>query len=204
MKKFLVLAVAAAMTLSLAACGKAKPEPAVTNADGTPKAAFENKASSKQIGCRIEGTDLIFTVSRSLPLGTDAWIGICEKGDYVLEDDADDAGVTYSYFEERETEDEDYVFKVGTEGLEDALYTMVLCDTENGGYVMASWSMTLKDGKPSADLSDLRFNQKPSNIPAPKEPAEQVDPDETDIDEDYDGDYPGDDEDEPDDGAPDA
>lgn len=197
MKKILTLAIILAMTASLAACGKktGTSDPgtgtSVTNADGTPRVTEDSKTIAKQINYRIEGSNLIFTVSSSITLQEDAWIGICEKGSYVFEEDADDAGVNYGYFNDRESENEDYVFEIETAGIGDGEYTMVLCDTENAGYVMASWALTLKDGKPAVDISGFKLNPKPANIPTPVEPAEPVDPDEEDDDDDDDEGYDG-------------
>lgn len=214
MKKILALTLILAMTASLAACNKdtavsdTTAGTSVTNADGTPKVTSDSKTIAKQIDCRIEGSNLIFTVSSKIALEVDAWIGICEKGSYVFEEDADDAGVNYGYYNERESESEDYVFEVETGGIEDGEYTMVLCNTENAGYVMASWVLTLKGGKPSVDLSGFKLNPKPANIPTPAEPAEPVDPDEEDDDDDdgYDGsgDYDEDEDDGEDDGDDDG
>ena len=186
MKKLLSLTIALAMTVSLASCGSKAPSGSSSagNAGGSGPAGTtaDSKAVSKIINCKEENDYLIFTVSKSIPLTGDSWIGICEKGDYVLEDDADDAGVTYTYFEERETENEDYVFKLSYSGIEDGEYTMVLCDTDNNGYVMASWGLTLKDEKPAVDLSGFKINPRPAGLPAPAAPAEPVSPDDTDDD----------------------
>lgn len=210
MKKIIALAIILAMTASLAACGKkaSSSDPGAgttaTNADGTPKVTSESKNITKQIDYRIEGTNLIFTVSSSIALKVDAWIGICEKGSYIYEEDADDAGVNYAYYNERESESEDYVFEIETGGIEDGEYTMVLCDTENAGYVMASWALTIKEGKLNVDVSGFKLNPKPANIPTPAEPAEPVDPDDDDFDDgdgyDGSGDYDEGDDDGEDDG----
>lgn len=211
MKKILSLAIALAITMSFASCAGKAPSgnggtenAGVSGPNGT---TADSKEVAKIINCKEENDYLVFTVSKSLPLTEDSWLGICEKGDYVLEDDADDAGVTYTYSEERETENEDYVFKLTYSGLEDGEYTMVLCDTDNNGYVMASWRLTLKDEKPAVDLSGFKINPRPADLPTPAAPAEPVAPDDTDDDFDE-GEYePGvtdDGEDEPDDGADDA
>ena len=159
----------------------------------------------RQYTAHVENGDIIFTLSGSIKLETDGWIGICPNGNYVYEDDADNAGLTYDFFEERDSESDPYVFKVAYEGLEDGSYTMVLCDTDNSGYVMASWPLTIKDGKPAVDLSHFSLNPEPAGMPPKQSPAETVDPDGEDIDDDYDeGPAMTDFDEEPDDGADDA
>ena len=211
MKKLLSTALSLAMLFTFASCGK--KDPAVSNTPGNGKPAVSGKAGSadgkpadsKLISFTVENGDIIFTLSGSIKLETDAWIGICPDGKYVYEDDADDAGLTYDFYEEREAESDPYVFKVAYEGLEDGKYTMVLCDTDNSGYVMASWPLTLKDGKPSVDLSGFSLNPEPAGMPPKQDPAEPADPDEQDVDDDYDeGPAMTDLEEEPDDGADDA
>ena len=135
-----------------------------------------------------------------------------------MEDDADDAEFSYAYFEERDSEEDPYCFKVAFNDMDDGEYTVVLCNTDNSGYVVASWDLTLKSSAPSIDYSNLRVNQKPANLKPPEDPAYQDDDDDDDDDED-DYDYPGDDggsddangnpdgdgdDEEPDDGADDA
>lgn len=211
MKKILATALSLAMLFSLASCGKKDPagnntpgngNPAVSGRAGT---ADDSSAAAKLISFTVENGDIIFTLSGSIKLETDGWIGICPNGNYVYEDDADNAGLTYDFFEERDSESDPYVFKVAYEGLEDGSYTMVLCDTDNSGYVMASWPLTIKDGKPAVDLSHFSLNPEPAGMPPKQSPAETVDPDGEDIDDDYDeGPAMTDFDEEPDDGADDA
>ncbi len=215
MKKILTMAVILAMALTFASCKKEAP--AATNERGEPVAASSgNKPSAEQISYKVDGEYLVFTVSNTLRLEIDSWIGICTKGNYVFEDDADDAGITYTYFEERENETQDYVFKLGFSDIEDGDYTMVLCNTDNNGYVMASWPLVIKGGKPAADLSGFKINPMPENMPPPEEPVTPDDgKDVEDGEDDYYEDDPQtgdddsaddgyDDDEEPDDGADDA
>lgn len=186
MKKTLAILLAFAMTMSLASCKK--KEPVVTDANGSviTTTTGKNKASDVQIQHSIDGEYLVFKVSGKLQLEIDAWIGICIKGSYVYEDDADDSGISYNYFEERQTETEDYVFKIAYAGIEDGEYTMVLCDTDNAGYVMASWSLVLKGGKPTIDFSNFKINERPAGIDTTENPAYQEDDDDDYSDDEYD------------------
>ena len=210
MKKILTSLLALVMAFSLASCGKKKAgqsnasengDPAVTSAPGT---TADSKTVAKLINFTTEDGDIVFRINSSLGLDEDSWIGICTKGTYVYEDDADDASITYSFYEERESENEDFVFKVTYDGLEDGEYTMVLCDTDNEGYVMASWPLVIKDGNPTVDLSGFSINPKPENMPPKTNPAETVDPNEDGDDDGFDGNFEGPDGEEPDDGADDA
>lgn len=205
MKKLLSLTIALAITVSLASCGKKAPSGNTGAGSGNVNVSVpdgstaDSKTASELISFKDEDGNLVFTLSSSIPLAVDSWIGICEKGSYVYEDDADEGGIAFTFFEERESDSEPYVFKLAYDGLDDGEYTMVLCDTDNAGYVMASWAITLNGGKPSVDLSGFKLNPKPANMPAPADPAETVDPEEA---EDFEeGRY---DDGEPDDGAADA
>ena len=204
MKKILSLTMVLAMALSFAACGSKAPDGngSVGNNVSVPAGKAADSKDAKLISYKEEDGELIFTLDKSIPLTEDSWLGICEKGNYVLEDDADDAGIAYSYFEDRDSGNEDYVFKIAYAGFEDGEYTMVLCDTDNKGYVMASWTLTLKNEKPSVDLSGFKISPRPADLPTPAAPAENVDPDEDDGDFDE-GEYEDGGE-EPDDGAADA
>ena len=211
MKKILITALALAMTLSLASCRKKTADQSNTPGNGNQAVSgnagttADSAAVAKIISFTLENGDIVFKVSSSLQLDVDSWIGICPKGNYVYEDDADDAGLTYTFYEERESESDDYIFKVSYEGLEDGEFTMVLCDTDNAGYVMASWPITIKGGKPEIDLSGFSINPKPAGMPPKELPAESVDPAEEGVDDDYDeGPDMTDYEEEPDDGADDA
>lgn len=210
MKKILTTLLALVMAFSLASCGKKKPDGSNVSGNGDPAVAAassttaDSKAVAKLITFTTESGDIIFSVNAGLGLATDSWIGICTKGSYVYEDDADDASVTYAFYEERESENDDFVFKITYEGIEDGTYTMVLCDTDNEGYVMASWPLTLKDGKPEVDLSGFSINPQPEGMPPKTDPAETVDPDEDGDDDGFDGNFEGSDGEEPDDGADDA
>ena len=205
MKKILATVLALAMLFSLASCGKKPaarsntPGNATRAVSGKPDAA-DSAAVPKIISFTIENGDIIFTLS-NITLDVDAWIGICPKGSYIYEDDADEANLTYDFYEERDSENDPYIFKVTYEGLEDGEYTMVLCDSDNSGYVMASWPLTIKDGKPAVDLSNFSINPKPAGMPPKTDPAEPA-PDEEDTDDEDSGmtDF----DEEPDDGADDA
>ena len=210
MKKMLTTLLAVAMAVSLASCTKKQPSQSSISGSGTQAVSGSSgvkagsNTSSVPVSYTIENGDIIFTVSGTLGLADDSWIGICAKGSYVYEDDADDASVTYSFFEERESENDDFVFKIMYEGVEDGDYTMVLCDTDNEGYVMASWPLSIRNGTPAVDLSGSSLNPKPEGMPPKTDPAESVDPGEDGDDEGFDGNFEGPDGEEPDDGADDA
>ena len=181
------------MALSLAACKKAPSGSSEGSSGGTAgpggtnasvSGQTENKAAPDQIRYTVEGKYIIFKVSKKIDLETDAWIGICLKGDYVYEEDADDNQYTYAFFDESNSDASDYYFKVSAEDIEDGEYSMVLCNTDNTGYVVASWGLTIKNGKPEVDYSVFKINQKPKNIGETESPAEPAE-DDDDVDDDY-------------------
>ena len=192
-KAILTSVVALAVALSLAACKKAPSgssespsggtaDPSVTNASVSGQT--ENTAAPDQIRYSVEGKYIIFNVSKEISLETDAWIGICLKGDYVYEEDADDNQYTYAFFDDSSSDASDYCFKVSAEDIEDGEYSMVLCNTDNTGYVIASWGLVIKNGTPEVDYSVFKINQKPKNIDGTESPAQTVEDDDT-VDDDY-------------------
>ena len=192
-KAILTSVVALAVALSLAACKKAPSGssegpsggtagPSVTNTSVSGQT--ENTAAPDQIRYSVEGKYIIFKVSKKISLETDAWIGICLKGVYVYEEDADDNQYTYAFFDDSRSDASDYSFKVSAEGLEDGEYSMVLCNTDNTGYVIASWGLVIKNGTPEVDYSIFKINQKPKNIGETESPAEPAE-DDDDVDDDY-------------------
>ena len=192
-KAILTSVVALAVALSLAACKKAPSGssevpsggtagPSVTNTSVSGQT--ENTAAPDQIRYSVEGKYIIFKVSKKISLETDAWIGICLKGDYVYEEDADDNQYTYAFFDDSSSDASDYSFKVSAEDLEDGEYSMVLCNTDNSGYVIASWGLVIKNGTPEVDYSIFKINQKPKNIDGTESPAQTVEDDDT-VDDDY-------------------
>jgi hypothetical protein len=192
-KAILTSVVALAVALSLAACKKAPSGnsegpsggtagPSVTNTSVSGQT--ENTAAPDQIRYSVEGKYIIFKVSKKISLETDAWIGICLKGDYVYEEDADDNQYTYAFFDDSSSDASDYSFKVSAEDLEDGEYSMVLCNTDNSGYVIASWGLVIKNGTPEVDYSIFKINQKPNNIDGTESPAQTVEDDDT-VDDDY-------------------
>lgn len=218
-KKILTLILAMTMTFSMAACKKASSGDAgVSGASGSlagsGPSATENTAVPDQIRFAVDGKFIVFKVSKKIALETDAWLGVCLKGDYVYEEDADDNQYTYAFFDEGLSDSSDYYFKVSVEDIEDGEYSMVLCDTDNVGYVVASWGLNIRSGKPEVDYSIFKINQKPKDIGEKEPPAGHVDDDEEDDDDYYDesedddfegeDNSDGDDEEEPDDGADDA
>ncbi len=223
MKKILIAFVALSMTISLAACKK--NEPVATDANGAPVATAASQGKGQGTGASqpsdvqlehsVDGEYLVFKLSSKVKLEVDAWIGICNKGNFIHEEDADNEGLTYAYYDARESETEDYIFRVGFADLSDGEYTMVLCDTDNAGYVIASWALTIKDGKPTLDYSGLKINEKPADY-KPVDPAATVgenddrgfdyDEEETEYEDDGNDDEPGetDDDQDADDDAGDA
>lgn len=215
MKKFFTILTALITALSLASCKK--EQAAVNNisgsvsvsVDSTGASAAGNKSGSIKVDHAVDGDFLVFTVRCNFALESDAWVGICSKGDYIYEDDADDAEFSYSYYEDRESDDDPYVFKVAINDMDSAEYSVVLCDTDNNGYVIASWHVTLANGKATVDYTNFKINEKPANMKPAEEPAYEADEDEDYGEDDFDypdeaGDgYEGDEE-EPDDGADDA
>ena len=193
MKKFLTFVIVLAMAVSVAACKKASP----AGGANTPTNQAVDAQGTKQIEYTIQGQIITFKVNRSLPLETDSWIGFCSKGSYIYEDNADDACIVYAYYEELENETDDYTFLLSSEGIEDGEYTMVLCNTDNSGYVIGSWSITIKEGLPTVDLSGFKVNSKPEGMPPPQDPADNVDDDEAPDDDEF-FDSEEDDSDEPD------
>ncbi|MBO4681939.1 MAG: hypothetical protein J5623_08625 [Clostridiales bacterium] len=188
-KRLLTSIVLLAMAFSLTSCKKAPSgDSGATgssgSATGSVSVATENTAVPDQIKFAVDGKYIIFRVSKKISLETDAWIGICLKGDYVYEEDADDNQFTYSFFDEGQSDASDYYFKVSVEDIEDGEYSMVLCSTDNVGYVVASWGLTIRNGKPEVDYSIFKINQKPKDIGETEAPAGHVE-DEEDDDDDY-------------------
>lgn len=188
-KRILTSIVLLAMAFSLASCkkapsGNAEATGSAGGATGTIPSATENTAVPDQIKFAVDGKNIIFRVSKKIDLETDAWIGICLKGDYVYEEDADDNQFTYSFFDEGQSDSSDYYFKVSVEDIEDGEYSMVLCNTDNVGYVVASWGLTIRSGKPEVDYSIFKINQQPKDIGETEAPAGHVE-DEEDDDDDY-------------------
>lgn len=196
-KRILTSIVALAMTFSLASCGKTSSGgtagslngPAVSDSSGSAQTV--NTAVPDQISFTVDGKHIIFNVSKKIRLETDAWIGICLKGNYVYEEDADENQFTYAFFDEERSDAPDYYFKVSAEDIEDGEYSMVLCNSDNGGYVIASWGLLIKNGMPEVDYSGFRINQKPSDIGETKVPAVEADDDDDYYDETEDDGYGG-------------
>ena len=216
MKKIFTITIALALALSFASCKKAAPEeskiisgPVNVSVNETGASAAGKQSGSIKIDHSFDGDFLIFTVRCDFTLESDAWVGICSKGDYIYEDDADDAEFSYSYYEDRESEDDPYVFKIAINDMDDAEYSVVLCDTDNNGYVIASWNVTLSGGAATVDYSKFKINEKPKVTKPAEEPAyeaggnEDYGEDDFDYPDDTGEEYDGDDE-EPDDGADDA
>ena len=179
------------MAFSMTACkkdpsGDAEVTGSAGKATSTITDAPENTAVPDQIKFAVDGKFVIFKVSKKISLETDAWLGICLKGDYVYEEDADDNQFTYSFFDEGQSDASDYYFKVSVEDIEDGEYSMVLCNTDNVGYVVASWGLTIRSGKPEVDYSIFKINQKPKDIGETEAPAGHVEDEEDDDDEYYD------------------
>ena len=193
-KKILTLILALSMAFSMAACKKASSGDAGTqgasgnsgSANGSNASATRNTAVPDQIRFAVDGKYIIFKVSKKISLETDAWLGVCLKGDYVYEEDADDNQFTYAFFDEGLSDASDYYFKVSVEDIEDGEYSMVLCDTDNVGYVVASWGLNIRSGKPEVDYSIFKINQKPKDIGETEAPAGHVEDDEDDDDDYYD------------------
>ena len=188
-KRILTSIIVLAMAFSLASCkkapsGNAEATGSAGSATGTIPSATENTAVPDQIKFAVDGKNIIFRVSKKIDLETDAWIGICLKGDYVYEEDADDNQFTYSFFDEGQSDSSAYYFKVSVEDIEDGEYSMVLCNTDNVGYVVASWGLTIRSGKPEVDYSIFKINQQPKDIGETEAPAGHVE-DEEDDDDDY-------------------
>ncbi|MBP5775307.1 MAG: hypothetical protein J6W36_06385 [Clostridiales bacterium] len=215
MKKTLTILIALATALSFASCKKAAPDesknisgPVSVSVNGTGASAAGKQSGNIKVDHTVDGDFLVFKVSCNFALESDAWVGICAKGDYLYEDDADDAEFSYSYYEDRQSEDEPYIFKIDFNDMDDATYSVVLCDTDNNGYVIASWHVTLSGGKATVDYSNFKINEKPAVTKPAEEPAYEADEDEDYGEDDFDypddtGEYDGDEE-EPDDGADDA
>ena len=187
-KRILTSVIVLAMAFSLAACKKASSgssEDSTDSSGSTNVSVSEqtkNTAVPDQIRYAVDGKNIIFKVSKKISLETDAWIGICLKGNYVYEEDADDNQYTYSFFDEEQSDTSDYYFKVSIEDIEDGEYSMVLCSTDNVGYVVASWGLTIRSGKPEVDYSSFKINQQPKDIGETEAPAGHVEDDEDDDD----------------------
>ena len=220
MKKIITTIVALAMVLSLSGCKK--PDPSGDNGSGSgngngngvkigktagsDNTAPEGRAGDVKAKIIIETDYLVFKIDSKIPLESDAWTGICPKGSYVYEDDADEAEISYSYCENRQSENDKYIFRVDYNDIEDGEYTIVLCNTDNSGYVVASWNLSIKNGKPEVDKSSVTVYPKPANLKPAEDPANpDVKEDENDDFDNSNGGYDGPyDDDGQDDGADDA
>ena len=194
MKKIITLLTALALAVTFASCRKKDGNAAASGAAGSAVTTSDNKAGDAKgevkVGYKIEGEELVFNISCKVPLETDAWVGICSKGDFLYEIDADEAEFSYAYYEERESAGDDYIFKVAFSDLDDGDYTVVFCNTDNSGYVIASWGLKITDEKASVDFSGFKVNAKPANIKETESPVSPVDDDDDDPDI-YDDGTPG-------------
>lgn len=175
---------ALAIAMSFAACAKKTAPADASDASAPAVTTSDNKAGDSKGDVKVEysidGEFLVFKIDCKVLIETDAWVGICKKGNYIYEDDADDAEFAYSYYEDRESDSEPYCFKVAYTDLDDGNYSVVFCNTDNTGYVIASWTLVLKNAKPTIDYSDFKVNQKPANINGTESPAATVEDEEDD------------------------
>lgn len=179
MKRIITIIAAFALTITFASCRKKDGNTSVSGTAAPSVTTSDNMAGDTKgnvkVGYKIEGEELIFSINCKVPLETDAWVGICSKGSFLYENDADEAEFSYAYYEERESDNDVYVFKVSFSDLDDGDYTVVFCNSDNSGYVIASWSLKITGGKASVDLSGLKVNEKPENIKGTESPASPVD-----------------------------
>lgn len=179
MKKIITILTALALMLSIASCRKKDGNNAVSPTAAPSVTTSDNMAGDSKgevkVGYKVVGEDLIFTINCKVPLETDAWVGICSKGSFLYENDADEAEFSYGYYEERETNSDEYVFKVSFSDLDDGEYTIVFCNSDNSGYVIASWGLKISGSKASIDFSGFKVNAKPADINETESPVSPVD-----------------------------
>jgi len=163
MKKLISFALVLVMILSFAACTAGnKPADTTatpgTNADGTPAGnqGFAFSGTTEKID---DAEYYVFVVNKRFVLMNDAWLGICEEGNYKTELEADEKDEAWGNAANYDATDEkaqsaDYRFLLPASNVNEALkdgktHTMVLCssDNEETGVVVFSIPVCLKSGK---------------------------------------------------------
>lgn len=172
MKKKIVLLLAATMVLACTACGgktdgptaeinngSANTAPTVES-EATTNNADSNTTDSNSAGGGLFTSDLeyalspggavLFMLNTTADMKENAWLGICPKGDYKTEVEADDVDIYYAYPSnywdengERDANNTYYEFEYQRDGwgVENGEYTLVLCDRDDEGEVVAQWNL---------------------------------------------------------------
>ena len=187
MKKKIIAALMLAMAMSLTACGGRSGD---SNGSGKNESREEkddkkedkkddkkdDSSSGKEggtsfcsMGYEADGDDVVFTIRTKAWLCSDAWLGICPDDYYVTESDADSVDEIYAYsenyYDEDGYHDEDmteYIFVMDSEfgSIEKGTYTMVLCNCDGDGDIIAQWAFKYKgDGKFSIDFENGFYNE---------------------------------------------
>lgn len=165
MKKFLSLALACLMAISLVACGSSDKDTDTTanvvenNNDNNPiKDVFKAATSS------ATGAYATITVDGKLELKEDAWLGLCPAGkDYIFEKDADEVDVIYFYADIREENNDPYVFSCDFSNVEDGTYALIVATSDDAavGYVIIQLEMTKNGETLTFDYSNAKLNDMP-------------------------------------------
>lgn len=166
MKKKLVLAMTLTMIMACTGCGKTEDTTVVmsndanqtavessveakTEVDNNTGAADANKAVDIEYAENAMGS-VLFMLNTTAELHENAWLGICPRGDYKTEVDADDVDIYYAYPSYFLGEDGEinpmntyyeFEYNISDWGVEPGQYTLVLCDDDNEGNVVEQWDV---------------------------------------------------------------
>jgi len=163
MKKIVLVICVLTMILSLAACGKKDSNTGTSgsanggNSTGTTQ--VEN-AEDAGVGFTSDSEYVVFVVKNNFTLESDAWLGIIPDGTiYTKEVDADEYDIIYTYADSVEPDLKEYRFafeKDYFESVEDGVYDMVLCssDNEETGVVLLQFGIEKKGTKVTFDFKN--------------------------------------------------
>lgn len=138
MKKFLAVVLSAFMLVSFAACGNKTEN--VNNETTTATATIDSE-TAKYISYTKNGGSVTFTFN-SLPksLTRDAWLGICEIGEYKTSNEANYKSIAYAY------QNNDGNFTLDLSGIaKGQTYSLVLCDSDYQGETVLQFDVKIKD-----------------------------------------------------------
>lgn len=147
MRKVLALMFALLMVFAFAACSKApdntemeapSSEPVSTEETLTAAPVSDTTENDKaEVAIEADPEYVVFNVSHDFELEQDAWLGVIPTGTlYENEADADEYDIIYTYCENLDADgatsyrfafEKDYFFSI-----EDGVYDLVLCSSDNG------------------------------------------------------------------------
>lgn len=172
MKKKFVLLMTVAVVASLTGCGLTLRD----NNSNVREEDSEDKDSDDDdenedipLTVTSEDGEATFIVDVDERLASDAWLGICEEGEYVYEADADDYDMVYAYPENYYDEDGNinygpYTYSFDYSGLDDGDYTLVLANTDAEGYIVFYAPCTIKNDKLKVKTDKIVYNSCPDDV----------------------------------------